>query len=420
MLLDEPFAGLGSEETRAGVDLIRTLKSKVTMLLVEHDMDAVFALADEIGVLVNGRLIAWGAPEAVRADARVRAAYLGEEGLARGAPIEETAAAAILDAKVGGSDTHPPQKAPWLPFPASRRRGDAPPPATQQSTCLNAAAAFAGMTEKVTRAKPAVMLSVEAIEAGYDGAKVLQGVDFELGEGEALALIGRNGMGKTTTVRALFGLLPLKAGRIVFEGAALDGRPPYAIARAGLGLVPEGRQAFPSLTVEENLVATARRGRGRWTLAEVFRLFPPLAERRRAYGDRLSGGEQQMLAIGRALMTNPKLIVLDEATEGLAPLVRAKIWDCLKRLKAEGQSILVIDKNLEALLGFVDRIAVIEKGRIVWRGSAGAFRSEPSIVERFLHLGGAPAPAVHLQPVVPAKAGIHPLGRTPGPPLSRG
>ena len=240
-----------------------------------------------------------------------------------------------------------------------------------------------------------MMLSVEAIEAGYGDARVLQGVDFDLAEGEALALLGRNGMGKTTTVRALFGLLPLKAGRIVFDGAALGGRPPYAIAQAGLGLVPEGRQTFPTLTVEENLVATAaaRHGPGRWTLTEVFRLFPRLAERRRQYGDQLSGGEQQMLAIGRALMTNPKLLVLDEATEGLAPLIRVEIWDRLKRLRTEGQSILVIDKNLKALLGFVDRIAVIEKGRIVWRGSAGEFRSEPSIVERFLHVGGAPAPA---------------------------
>ena len=240
-----------------------------------------------------------------------------------------------------------------------------------------------------------MMLSVEAIEAGYHGAKVLQGVDFDLDQGEALALLGRNGMGKTTTVRALFGLLPLKAGRIVFEGAALNGRQPHAIARAGLGLAPEGRQVFHTLTVEENFIATAaaRHGRGRWTLAEVFRLFPRLAERRRNYGDQLSGGEQQMLAIGRALMTNPKLLVLDEVTEGLAPLIRLEIWDCLKRLKAEGQSILVIDKNLKTLLGFVDRIAVIEKGRIVWRGSPDGFRSDPSIVERFLQLGGVPAPA---------------------------
>jgi branched-chain amino acid transport system ATP-binding protein len=241
-----------------------------------------------------------------------------------------------------------------------------------------------------------MMLSVEAIEAGYDDAKVLHGVAFDLNEGEALALIGRNGMGKTTIVRALFGLIPLMAGRIVFEGGALAHQPPYAIARAGLGLVPEGRQTFPTLTVEENLIATAatRDGRGRWTRSEVFRLFPRLMECRRSYADQLSGGEQQMLAIGRALMTNPKLIVLDEATEGLAPLVRAEIWECLTRLKAEGLTILVIDKNLRALLDIVDRVAVIEKGRIVWRGAASEFRSQPIIAERFLHVGGAVAPAV--------------------------
>ncbi len=235
------------------------------------------------------------------------------------------------------------------------------------------------------------MLSVERIEAGYGGAKVLRGVAFDLGEGEALALLGRNGMGKTTTVRALFGLLPLQAGRILFDGHSLGGRPPFAIARAGLGLAPEGRQVFPTLTVEENLVATAARraGRARWTLGEVYRLFPRLAERRRQYGDQLSGGEQQMLSIGRALMTNPRLLVLDEATEGLAPLIRAEIWACLKALKREGLSILVIDKNVKALLDFIDAVAVIEKGRIVWRGSAAAFQSDPSIVERFLRVGGA-------------------------------
>jgi branched-chain amino acid transport system ATP-binding protein len=238
------------------------------------------------------------------------------------------------------------------------------------------------------------MLSVERIEAGYSGAKVLQGVEFDLGEGEALALVGRNGMGKTTTVRTLFGLLPLKAGRILFGGRSLGGRPPFAIAREGLGLVPEGRQVFPTLTVEENLVATAASpaGRARWTLGEVFRLFPRLAERRGHYGNQLSGGEQQMLAIGRALMTNPRLLVLDEATEGLAPLIRGEIWACLKALKREGLSILVIDKNLKALLEFVDGVAVIEKGRIVWRGSAAAFGGDPSIVERFLRVGGT-APA---------------------------
>jgi len=230
------------------------------------------------------------------------------------------------------------------------------------------------------------MLSVEAIESGYGGTPVLRGVDFAIGEGEALALLGRNGMGKTTTVRTLFGLLPLRSGRITFDGRTISGQRPYTIARAGLGLVPEGRQIFPTLTVEENLIATAR-GSGRWTLAAIYTQFPRLAERRRHYGDQLSGGEQQMLAIGRALMTDPKLLVLDEATEGLAPLIRVEIWSCLAKLKREGQSILLIDKNISALLRLVDRLAVIEKGRIVWRGSVQAFRSEPAVADRYLHIG---------------------------------
>ena len=236
------------------------------------------------------------------------------------------------------------------------------------------------------------MLEVSGLQAGYGGAPALFGVDFDVGEGEALALIGRNGMGKTTTIRSLFGLLKPTAGRVQFNGRDLTSRPPFEIARAGLGLVPEGRQIFPTLTVEENLVATAaaRFGAPRWTLAGVYDFLPRLAERRRNRGDQLSGGEQQMLAIGRALMTNPKLLVLDEATEGLAPLLRAEIWTCLKRLKADGLSILVIDKNIEALLGIVDRIAVIEKGQVVWRGAAAAFRADPAIAERHLHVGGTP------------------------------
>jgi branched-chain amino acid transport system ATP-binding protein len=230
------------------------------------------------------------------------------------------------------------------------------------------------------------MLSIEGIEAGYADSVVLRNVAFEMADSQALALVGRNGMGKTTTVRALFGLLPLKAGRITFGGQILSGKPPHLIARAGLGLVPEGRQIFPTLTVQENLIATAA-GHGPWSLAAVYDLFPRLAERRRHLGAQLSGGEQQMLAIGRALMTNPKLLVLDEATEGLAPLVRAEIWACLATLKRKGHSILVIDKNISALLSFVDRLAVIEKGRIVWDGSAESFKAEPKIVDRYLHVG---------------------------------
>ena len=235
------------------------------------------------------------------------------------------------------------------------------------------------------------LLSLERLAAGYAEATVLHGVSLSLAEGQSLALLGRNGMGKTTLVNSIIGVTRWLGGTVRLDGRDITALRPDQRAEAGIGWVPQERNIFRSLTVEENLTAVARPGS--WTPAKVFELFPRLAERRRNFGDQLSGGEQQMLAIGRALMTNPKLLVLDEATEGLAPLVRVEIWDCLKRLKHEGQSILVIDKNLKALLGFVDRIAVIEKGRIVWRGSAGEFRSEPSIVERFLHVGGVPAPA---------------------------
>jgi branched-chain amino acid transport system ATP-binding protein len=237
------------------------------------------------------------------------------------------------------------------------------------------------------------MLEIRNLEGGYGEAQVLFGIDLAVGTGEVLALLGRNGMGKTTTIKTLFGLLPTWAGRIVFEGVDLTGKPPYEIAQRGLGLVPEGRQVFPTLSVEENLLATAasRFGAPKWTLDRVYTFFPRLAERRSNLGSMLSGGEQQMLAVGRALMTNPKLLVLDEATEGLAPLVRAEIWACLKRLKAEGEAIIVIDKNIGVLLALADRHALIEKGRIVWLGTSAALRAEPHITDRYLHIGSAAA-----------------------------
>ena len=241
------------------------------------------------------------------------------------------------------------------------------------------------------------MLRVETMEAGYGEARVLFGVDLEVATGEVVALLGRNGMGKTTTVRGIFGLLPLSRGRVCFEGRDLTIAPPFARAQCGLGLVPEGRQIFPTLTVEENLIATAaaRFGSPKWTLPRIYALFPRLAERRSHFGDQISGGEQQMVAIGRALMTNPKLLVFDEATEGLAPLVRAEIWACLAGLKADGESILVIDKNIGALLRIADRHAVLEKGRVVWRGTSAEFKADPAIVERHLHVGGGePTPGL--------------------------
>ena len=234
----------------------------------------------------------------------------------------------------------------------------------------------------------AALLTITGLTAGYGGTPALFGVDLSVPAGGALALVGRNGMGKTTTIRALMGLLPPSGGTLTFDGVALRGLKPHKIARLGLGLVPEGRQIFPTLTVEENLVATAAPGRSGlppWTLERVYALFPRLAERRRNYGNRISGGEQQMLAIGRALMTNPRLLILDEATEGLAPLIRAEIWAVLSVLKGEGLSLIVIDKHVSALAGVCDQVAVMEKGRVVHAGPAVEFAGDAELVGR--HLG---------------------------------
>jgi branched-chain amino acid transport system ATP-binding protein len=233
-----------------------------------------------------------------------------------------------------------------------------------------------------------MMLEIAGLRAGYGPAEVLFGVDLSIARGEVVSLLGRNGMGKTTTIRALMGLIPARGGSVTFETRRLDGQPSYRIAQAGLGLVPEGRQVFPTLTVEENLVATsaARFGKQAWGLPEVYAFFPRLKERRGNYGNQLSGGEQQMLAIGRALMTNPKLLILDEATEGLAPLIRAEIWAALGRLRADGQSILVIDKHIEALLPLADRHVVIERGKVAWSGTSAALAASRAVVDRFLHV----------------------------------
>src|SRR4051812_24470229 len=231
------------------------------------------------------------------------------------------------------------------------------------------------------------MLTVKNLAAGYGPAQVLFDVSFAVGAGEVATLLGRNGMGKTTTIRTLMGLLPARGGTAAFDGQELLGRPSYRIAQRGLGLVPEGRQIFPTLSVEENLVATAAARHGSaWTLARVYEFFPRLAERRSNMGNQLSGGEQQMLAIGRALMTNPKLLILDEATEGLAPLIRAEIWACLEKLKREGQAILLVDKHLDALTRIADRHVVIEKGHVVWTGTSAALAADASVKERYLQV----------------------------------
>ena len=233
------------------------------------------------------------------------------------------------------------------------------------------------------------MLTLEGVVAGYGESQVLNGISFGVGAAQVVTLLGRNGMGKTTTVRAIMGLIRPSAGHIRFDGQDITGNPSYRIAQRGIGLVPEGRQIFPTLSVEENLIATAANRTGgapRWDLPAIYALFPRLAERRRQSGAKLSGGEQQMLAIGRALMTNPRLLVLDEATEGLAPLIRAEIWQVLAKLRAEGQAILLIDKNLAAVMRLADWHVVIEKGRVVWQGDSAALAAAPEVRDTYLHV----------------------------------
>jgi branched-chain amino acid transport system ATP-binding protein len=231
------------------------------------------------------------------------------------------------------------------------------------------------------------MLQVEALETFYGQSQVLFGVGFAIGKGQVATLLGRNGMGKTTTVRSIMGITPPRAGKINFDGAALVGMPSYKIAQQGLGLVPEGRQIFPNLTVRENLVATAANRRNEkdpWTLDKVFELFSNLKARQSNYGNQLSGGEQQMLAIGRALMTNPRLLILDEATEGLAPLIRVEIYKSIERLKALGLSILLIDKDVKALIRIADVHYMLEKGRVVWTGNSAQLAANEDVQHRYL------------------------------------
>ncbi len=231
------------------------------------------------------------------------------------------------------------------------------------------------------------MLELKKVETAYGQSQVLYGIDLEVNDGEVVTLLGRNGMGKTTTIHSIMGLVKTRSGEIIFDGDHVQEWPAYRVARTGMGLVPEGRQIFPNLSVVENLVATAANRLKTvhpWTLGRVFKLFPRLTDRAQNMGNQLSGGEQQMLAIGRALMTNPKLLILDEATEGLAPLIRMEIWECLKGLKNKGQSILVVDKNIEALTHFADRHYIIEKGRVVWTGDSKLLSTNKEIQHRYL------------------------------------
>ena len=232
------------------------------------------------------------------------------------------------------------------------------------------------------------MLELHDIETGYGASQVLFGVSLTITAGACVSLMGRNGMGKTTTVRAIMGQLPLNAGSICRFGSDNGNRPSFEIARAGIGLVPEGRQIFSNLTVRENLQTFYRipdgQTAGRWCFDSVLALFPVLAERLDHAGNHLSGGEQQMLAIGRALMTNPKLLILDEATEGLAPIIRRQIWNCLSQLKQDGQSILIIDKNVDAIAKLADHNYILDKGRVVWNGASTELLATPDLKSRYL------------------------------------
>jgi branched-chain amino acid transport system ATP-binding protein len=233
----------------------------------------------------------------------------------------------------------------------------------------------------------APLLEIDGIETCYGLSQVLFGLSLSVRSGEMVAMMGRNGMGKTTTIRSILGLTPARTGAIRFAGVEIRKLPSFRIAQLGIGLVPEGRQIFPNLTVRENLVAASGNRLGSadpWTLEKIHALFPRLAERGNNMGNQLSGGEQQMLAIGRALMTNPKLLILDEATEGLAPLTRDEIWNCLSMLKARGQSVLVIDKNIEHLTRIADRHYIIERGKAVWSGTSEELIAEPDLQHRYL------------------------------------
>ena len=231
------------------------------------------------------------------------------------------------------------------------------------------------------------MLEINGLETAYGQSQVLFGMELNVGKGEVVTLLGRNGMGKTTTLHSVMGLVPSRSGNIRFQGQELRELPSYQIAKTGLSLVPEGRQIFPNLTVHENLVATASnrsQSENPWNLDRVFDLFPRLPNRIHHMGNQLSGGEQQMLAIGRALMTNPKLLILDEATEGLAPLIRNEIWNCVCSLKTAGQSILLVDKNIDALTRIADRHYIIEKGKVVWDGTSSELQGDQDLQHRFL------------------------------------
>lgn len=357
LLLDEPMAGLGPEESAAMVALLRDLKKDYAIVLVEHDMDAVFSLADRITVLSGGRVLASGSPASIRNNAAVRAAYLGnEKSRDEGDPDRQVPRSSMV------VSIQPPPKG------------------------ITTAARLIGKI--ASDAAAGEFLALRNVDAGYGHFRVLFDVSIDVRKGEVITLLGRNGMGKSTLLKTMIGAIKPTRGALRFCERDVTQLPLYKIARLGIGLVPEGRRIFPSLTVEENLVATAvvRDGPTCWTLDRIYRLFPRLRERRGNMGNHLSGGEQQMLSIGRALMTNPSLLILDEATEGLAPLVRTEIWRVIDEIKATGQSIVVVDKDIDELSRIADRHYLIEKGRLIWSGDTRALSGDLDYVHRHMSI----------------------------------
>ena len=314
LLLDEPLAGMGAEETERMLGLLANLKATHAILLVEHDMDAVFRIADRITVMVNGTVIATGDPASIRVNPEVRTAYLGEEHL----------------------------------------------------RCC----------------------SIEGLNTYYGDSHILRGVDVAMPAATSVGLLGRNGMGKTTLIRSLMGYVRPASGRVKLDGNDVTGWAPEKMARRGIGYVPEGRGIFPNLSVRENLVMSARApastASAHWTFDRVMTTFPRLTERLSHGGQQLSGGEQQMLSIGRALMTNPRLLILDEATEGLAPLIVAEIWRVIGEIRATGIATLIVDRDWRKVLGNTDQAVVMEKGKIVRQGPSAGLLAEPKVLEELL------------------------------------